>query len=151
MTRRASRNPPGRVSLAVVIVASATVLAAPTVGDVGGCGRVATELDKDVFAATRKREDCRRCAECELTAPRCVRACDAGAPPEVRFPLTCQPLLHDGEACLRALRAASCDDYATYVDDAPVTPSECDFCRVPDPLPPSALVEAGTAADGGTP
>jgi hypothetical protein len=30
------------------------------------------------------------------------------------------------------LEAASCDDYATFVDDfAPAIPSECDFCHLP--------------------
>lgn len=134
---------PGRASSALVIVLAVTVLAAPTVGDVGGCGRAATPLDEATFAGARKREDCRRCAECDLATPRCARACDATLPPEVKFPLTCKPLLHDGEVCLRALRAASCDDYATFVSDAPVTPPECDFCRVPDPLPPGALAEGG--------
>ena len=109
----------------------------PTVGDVGGCGKTATELDEGRFAGGRKTVDCQRCKDCALRSERCTRACDPKAASDVSFPSTCRPLLHDGEACLRALLAASCSDYATYVDDlAPAVPSECDFCQVaPAPAP----------------
>jgi hypothetical protein len=59
---------------------------------------------------------------------------------------------------LRALAAASCDTYATYVDDdAPATPTECDFCQVP--LPSAAPGARGfadaasipTPVEGGAP
>jgi hypothetical protein len=114
---------------------------APTAGDVGGCGTTPTALDPGIFAAARKTEDCQRCTACGLSTPRCLRACDPGAPPETIVPSTCAPLQHDGEVCLRALDAASCSSYATYVDPiAPATPSECDFCRNVDataPPPPS--------------
>jgi hypothetical protein len=47
----------------------------------------------------------------------------------VAFDPDCFPLVHDGEVCLNALRAASCNDYANYVDDlAPTVPTECNFC-----------------------
>jgi hypothetical protein len=37
--------------------------------------------------------------------------------------------VHDGEVCLRVLLHASCDDYASYMNDrAPAAPSECQFC-----------------------
>jgi hypothetical protein len=102
----------------------------PAVGDVGGCGKTATELDEGAFRHGRKVVDCRRCTDCGLTTSRCARACDANDPGDVAFPPTCRPLYHDGEVCLRALLASSCSDYAAYVDDgAPAVPSECAFCR----------------------
>lgn len=115
-------------------IASILVLlcAAPTVGDVGGCGVTASDLDEARFQRARKQVDCRQCTACGMTTARCARACDRAALPDIAFPSTCHPLVHDGEVCLDALLAASCDDYAGYVDDvAPTTPSECDFCRVP--------------------
>jgi hypothetical protein len=102
----------------------------PTVGDVGACGKTATDLDEGAFRHGRKVVDCRRCNDCGLTAARCTRACDPNDPGDVAFPSTCRPLYHDGEVCLRALLAASCSDYAGYVDDGtPEVPSECAFCR----------------------
>lgn len=118
---------------------------APTVGDVGGCGREATDLDAAVFANAKKDTDCRRCQSCGIGTTRCELACDPKQSPETSLPQTCRPVLHDGEVCIRALHAASCDDYATYMDDvAPAVPSECAFCRVPSP-PPAAT----GFADGG--
>ena len=125
-------KPVTRANLVVVAIAAVVFGAAPTVGDVGGCGRTATDLSEARFQSARKQADCRRCGECGLSSARCVRACNKAEPPDVGFPPTCHPLLHDGEVCLDALLAASCSDYATYVDDAaPAIPSECDFCRVP--------------------
>jgi hypothetical protein len=38
-------------------------------------------------------------------------------------------LVHDGEVCLNALDAASCDDYEQYVANQGATiPTECNFC-----------------------
>ena len=106
----------------------------PTVGDVGGCGRTATELDEAAFAHGRKVVDCRRCGDCGLSTARCQRACDLKAPGDAVFPTTCRPLRHDGEVCLDALLAASCSDYALYVDDGSrAVPSECEFCREATP------------------
>jgi hypothetical protein len=120
---------------------------APTVGDTGGCGRTATELARDSYASARKRQDCEGCGRCGITTPRCERACDAAQLPEIVLPVTCRPLLHDGEVCLRALGAAPCDVFATYVDDvAPATPTECEFCVVPPSSPAPAL-----ASEGGVP
>ena len=119
-----------RRTLALTAVVFAVWGSGPTVGDVGGCGRAATDLDEGAFAHARKVLDCQRCSDCGLSTARCTRACDPKAPSDVAFPATCHPLLHDGEVCVRALQAASCGDYATYVDDlAPAVPSECDFCR----------------------
>lgn len=119
--------------------------AAPTVGDIGSCGQAATDLDVRSFAAARKQLDCQRCTECGLTtreptAQRCGAACDPTAASDVAFPATCHPLAHDGDVCLRALGAASCADYAAFVDDvAPTVPSECDFCH----LVPEGGITAG--------
>lgn len=117
------------------------LLMAPTVGDTGGCGRTATDLDRERYTYARKREDCRHCAECDLSTPRCQRACDSNALPDILLPATCRPLYHDGEVCLRAVMAADCETFATFVDEtAPVNPSECDFCRLADP---SASFDSG--------
>lgn len=119
--------------------------AAPTAGDVGGCGAEVKALDPVAFARARKDMDCERCAQCGIRTGRCARACDPDKDVETVIPATCKPLLHDGEVCLRRLNAASCDAYATYVDDvSPSTPSECAFCkRAPEGASP---VLQGTAA-----
>ena len=104
--------------------------AAPTPGDVGGCGQPAAELDPEIFFATKDSFDCQRCDECELSTSACERACGEILT-QSEFPEDCVPLVHDGEVCLRALLAASCDDYATYVrEEAAQTPTECNFCPV---------------------
>lgn len=142
---------PSRISVVVVGVLGVLAMA-PTVGDTGGCGRTATDLDRGRYANGRKLQDCERCEECSITNARCLRACDPKQPPEIVLPVTCQPLYHDGEVCLRALAASSCDDFATYVDDdAPVTPSECEFCVVPAPPPGGAFADASAVGEGGGP
>jgi hypothetical protein len=127
----------GRGELAFAAVLAVVFGAAPTVGDVGACGEAASSLDLKAFAAQRKALDCQRCGDCGLTTQACASACDRQAPSPVSFPATCFPLQHDGDVCLRALEAASCQDYASFVsDDAPTVPSECDFCHVvPDAAP----------------
>ncbi|MDB4939249.1 MAG: hypothetical protein JWP87_6221 [Labilithrix sp.] len=133
-------------ALSLVVATFALLVMAPTVGDTGACGRTATELDRDRYANARKLQDCERCRECGLDTARCLRACDKTQLPEIALPATCRPLYHDGEVCLRALAAASCDTYATYVDDeSAATPTECDFCQVPPAAP------AGTLGDGAAP
>jgi hypothetical protein len=124
-------RPIGRAELAFAAVLAVVFGAAPTVGDVGACGQTASPLDEKAFVAQRKALDCQRCTECGLSTQTCASACDRTAPSSVAFPATCFPLLHDGDVCLRALEAASCQDYASFVsDDAPTVPSECDFCHV---------------------
>jgi hypothetical protein len=143
-----------RRSLSVTTALLAVLVMAPTVGDTGACGRTATELDRDKYANARKLQDCERCRECGIDNVRCARACDPTALPEIALPITCRPLYHDGEVCLRALAAASCDTYATYVDDdAPATPTECDFCQVAPAAPgtPGFADAATVTAEGGTP
>jgi hypothetical protein len=128
----------------LVLAVLGLLCAAPTAGDIGGCGTEASSLDTGVFTSARKDLDCRRCAECEIPTARCKSACDRSRPPETQIPKTCQPLLHDGEVCLRKLEAVSCDAFATYVSDvAPSTPSECEFCKLPSASPaPSFAVDA---------
>jgi hypothetical protein len=134
-----------RREVLLAIAVAALFCAAPTPGDVGGCGKTASELSEGDFSYTRKLLDCDRCRSCGIANERCKRACDDPVEGYVRFPPTCRPLVHDGEVCLRALRAASCDDFSRYVDDvSPDTPSECDFCRVPEPQAPAGeLTDAG--------
>jgi hypothetical protein len=121
----------GRKELAVAAALALVFGAAPTVGDIGSCGQAAAPLNEAVFAAQRKALDCQRCAQCALATQVCARACDPNAAGEVAFPATCFPLQHDGDVCLRALEAASCQDYGAFVSDvAPTVPSECDFCHV---------------------
>ena len=118
-----------RRHIGVTAVVALVLGAGPTVGDVGSCGRTATDLDDSAFAAARKQLDCQRCSECGLATQHCKRACNPFAPSDVYIPPTCHPLVHDGEVCLHALQAASCSDYATFVDDvAPSAPTECQFC-----------------------
>ena len=128
-----------RAPLVVIAGFLAMLCMAPTAGDVGGCGREATDLDADDYAFARKTNECGRCRECGVHTARCERACDPAKPPDIALPATCKPVRRDGEVCLRAIDAVSCDKFATYVDDlAPATPSECDFCRIkPEPPPPS--------------
>ena len=124
---------------------------APTAGDVGGCGTEVKALNPLAFALARKDMDCERCTECGIQTARCQRACDPEKDVETTIPATCQPLLHDGEVCIRRLNAASCDAYATYVDDlSPSTPSECEFCKL---APEGASPELGgdAAAKDGPP
>lgn len=135
----ASRSPRG--DLIVVAFVAVVLCAAPTVGDVGGCGVQATSLDQRSFAAARKRVDCQRCNDCNLQTQTCKAACNPAAPGDVVWPSTCLPLLHDGDVCIRALQAASCSSYASFVDDtAPTEPTECDFCHL--------LADAGQNAAG---
>jgi hypothetical protein len=120
------------------------LLAAPTVGDVGGCGTEAEALDVPVYQSARKELECERCAECGVQTARCARACDLLAPADIAIPSTCRPLLHDGRVCVRALRAASCDEFARFVDDlSPSTPSECAFCRITEDAGILRLFDAG--------
>ncbi|MDP9035410.1 MAG: hypothetical protein M3O50_11440 [Myxococcota bacterium] len=120
-----------RGELAFAAVLALAFGAGPTVGDIGSCGRGATELARVSFEQARKNVDCRRCSGCGLTTQTCRSECDADASTRIAWPSTCRPLQHDGEACLRALEAAGCTDYASFVDDfAPTLPTECDFCHV---------------------
>ncbi len=109
-----------------------SVLAAPTVGDVGSCGQEVAELDPPLFFAEKDFIDCNRCTECGVASEACIDACDRELGVDA-FDEDCFPLVHDGEVCLNALRAASCNDYQSYMSDtAPTTPTECNFCPLED-------------------
>jgi hypothetical protein len=120
---------PASLRRVLVAIALGCLCAAPTPGDIGGCGQQAELLDPPIFFASKAYLDCIRCGECGLETQFCDNACDPAVPTPLAFPQGCFPLVHDGEVCLRALRYASCDDYAGYVSDsAPSVPSECNFC-----------------------
>ncbi len=102
--------------------------AAPTPGDVGGCGQNPQPLDAELFFMEKARLDCEKCLSCAFRSEYCGRACSA-EPTQTSFPEGCEPLVHDGEVCLRALAAAGCDEYVDYTGDAGrLAPSECLFC-----------------------
>ena len=122
--------PPPRRLRALTIVLAVVFGMGPTVGDIGSCNQRADPLDPATFFALKARIDCLRCGDCTLLAKNCETACSGT--PATSFLLGCRPLVHDGEVCLHALLHASCDDYASYVDDArPTAPSECQFCPLP--------------------
>ena len=124
-----------RPSIGFVIVL-AFFAAAPTVGDIGGCGGTDETLDARKFFAERFNLECERCSECELATPACKRACDKKTIVPGTFPPGCRPVVHDGEVCLNAIEALSCSGFADVVHPEPIVPTECDFC-------PERAAEAG--------
>ncbi len=122
-----ARQPSGRLRAWLALAGIVVVSAGPTAGDIGGCGQQAALLDDAKFFAQKARVDCDTCSACGIVSRRCELSCE-GDTGEV-FPVGCQPLVHDGEVCLRALSVADCDDYARYVaDEGATTPTECAFC-----------------------
>lgn len=102
--------------------------AAPTPGDIGGCGQQPQLLDAKKFFQQKHAIDCGACAQCGLATRACGWVCDPSNTP-TSFPTGCFPLVHDGEVCLRALSYSDCEDYQSYLnEDAPNIPSECNFC-----------------------
>lgn len=121
----------GRARLLVLAGVLVGFVMAPTVGDIGSCGQPADDLDAPKFFQIKKVLDCQQCQGCGLMTQACTTACDTKAAAASTLPDGCHPYVHDGEVCLRALIAASCDDYASYESDsAPTAPSECQFCPV---------------------
>jgi len=115
-----------RVALAVTIV---LFCAAPTPGDVGGCGQRVQPLDPTAFFEHKKATDCAKCRECSFTTTFCKEACDKDVEPESEFLEGCDPIVHDGEVCLSALEAAGCGEYEDFVrDENRKAPNECRFC-----------------------
>lgn len=103
--------------------------AAPVPGDIGACGQKVQRLDAARFFGAKKVIDCRQCRSCALPTAACVAACADGPPTIATFPDRCEPLVHDGEVCLRVLVEASCSEYASIMSDSePAMPTECDFC-----------------------
>ena len=122
--RRVVRSRAARAALGFVVLA---FCAAPVPGDVGGCGQHAQPLDAAAFFEAKLSLDCERCEECRIESQACDEACTAPAP--TAFKERCEPLVHDGEVCLRALSAADCSDYEQFMrDEEPAQPTECDFC-----------------------
>jgi hypothetical protein len=121
---------PARLALAVLVL---LFCAAPVPGDVGGCGQAPSALDRAQFFQSKRALDCSRCRECAVSSKRCDQACSED-PPEEALPRGCDPLEHDGDVCLRALLAASCDEYARFLRDSDAeAPTECNFCPRPSP------------------
>jgi len=125
---RGARRPIGRGEIARLSAALVLVVAAPTVGDIGSCGQTPEDLDAAAFFRAKSTIDCDRCAECGFSTAACTRACDPLAELGT-FPEGCFPIVHDGEVCLHALQASSCETYASFVSDVGSTiPTECNFC-----------------------
>jgi hypothetical protein len=104
---------------------------APSAGNIGSCGQEAVPLDAEKFYGAKVVIDCRQCTECGIRTAQCAFACRGEIPEDPSFPNGCLPLVHDGEVCLDALRAASCGAYESYVADQGATiPTECNFCPV---------------------
>lgn len=128
-----------RRSVGFVIVL-ACLVAAPTAGDIGSCNGKAEPLGAPAFFAARLSMECDRCRECGFDSRACRLACDDVARSSFpqNFPAGCAPVIHDGEVCLHAIEALSCSAFGDLVSDAPIVPTECDFCPA-------------SAASGGTP
>ena len=112
----------------ILLVCLCAMCAAPTPGDIGGCGTPPRLLDGEKFFTKKQELDCAACRSCDLSSNACELSCDE-ALIQSEFPEGCFPLVFDGEVCLRALSYSTCDDYAAYMSDAaPSIPTECDFC-----------------------
>ncbi|MCA9618646.1 MAG: hypothetical protein KC731_06485 [Myxococcales bacterium] len=134
-----------RAGLAAVAL---TLLAAPTVGDIGSCGQPIAELDPVKFFTEKAFIDCSQCERCGLATAACESACSGVAPDA--FVEDCYPLVHDGEVCLNALRAATCGAYEGYVaDQAPTIATECNFCPIAAPPGTSSSGTGGSGGAGG--
>ncbi len=110
------------------VVGLGVLCAAPTPGDIGGCGQHPDGLDAPTFFERKRELDCKRCGDCGFHTEFCGDACAAaGELPD--FPTGCFPLVHDGEVCLNAIDSASCSEYEDYSKDVGrLSPSECQFC-----------------------
>ncbi len=98
--RRPSRADVLRLAAVVIFFA-----AAPTAGDIGGCGQAENDLDPVKFFTAKQSVDCDRCQACAIPSNACKRACDPGLL-FTDFAPGCVPLEHDGEVCVDALAAA---------------------------------------------
>lgn len=124
-------HPPFRkaaLRAAFLLLVAAFTMAPTPPGDVGGCGQHAQPLDAPIFFQHWATIDCEKCDECGFETEKCTASCE-GEALQAAFREGCAPLVHDGEVCLRALRAADCDEYEDYVKDSgPLVPTECRFC-----------------------
>jgi hypothetical protein len=123
--RRPLRHGVVRAALAALFV----LCAAPTPGDIGGCGQRVQPLGAEPFYERKQEIDCEKCKECDFSTDFCDDACDPDHLPRDEFPEGCEPIVHDGEVCLNALEATGCGDYEAYVkDEGREAPNECRFC-----------------------
>jgi len=108
--------------------------AAPTPGDIGGCGQRVQPLGPRPFFEAKKDIDCEKCKDCSFSTDFCKTACDPDEQVPKSFPEGCEPIVHDGEVCLNALEATGCGDYEAYVaDEGREAPNECRFCPAESP------------------
>ncbi len=115
-----------RFSLATMVV---LFCAAPTPGDIGGCGQRVQPLGAEPFFEAKKDIDCEKCKDCKYSTEFCDDACDKDSEVPTDFPEGCEPIVHDGEVCLNALEATGCSEYESYVrDEKREAPNECRFC-----------------------
>lgn len=114
----------------VAVFFLAPLVAAPTVGDVGSCGSAAEPLGAPEFFGARVSLECQRCKDCGYGGRTCTLVCDQTAKQSYprSFPEGCHPVIHDGEVCLHAIEALSCSAFGDLVAEAPIVPTECDFC-----------------------
>jgi hypothetical protein len=120
-----------RFVLSIVVV---LFCAAPTPGDIGGCGQRVQPLGAKPFFAAKKDVDCAKCQDCSFSTNFCENACDGDVEPQTEFPAGCNPIVHDGEVCLNALEATGCGEYEDYVKDSGrQSPNECRFCPPESP------------------
>jgi hypothetical protein len=102
--------------------------AAPVPGDVGGCGQDPQPLDPETFLWSLKDQECAGCRRCGIVSRACERAC-SDTLGQTEFPKNCEPLVHDGEVCLRVMQDSDCADFDAYMSDSsPTVPTECNFC-----------------------
>ncbi len=133
MTQRPKLPAPSVTQRLILALVAIFFLAAPTAGDFGCFATPVTDLDPGKFLLAKLTDDCEACIDCGFTTATCAAACAvamSGALPDGgAIPDQCYPLVQDGEVCLRALEAASCSDYESYVsDEGSTVPTECDFC-----------------------
>lgn len=118
-----------RLGRRLALTAVVLLCAAPTPGDIGGCGHPAADLDAEAFLRQKRQIECEACRSCSIAGPRCSQACAGEVGEAAEFPEGCFPLAFDGAVCLRALEEAACRDHRRYMNDVrPTVPSECDFC-----------------------
>jgi len=128
--RKPFRSGVVRLAFAVLFL----LCAAPTPGDVGGCGQRVLPLGAREFFKAKKKVDCSKCGDCSFETTFCTNACDPDQELPGDFPEGCDPIVHDGEVCLNALEAAGCGDYEAYVkDEGRQAPNECRFCPLESP------------------
>ena len=128
MSHSPTQRRPSRADVLRLVAVVIFFAAAPTAGDIGGCGQDENDLDPVKFFTAKQTVDCERCQDCAISSTACERACFPGLLIN-EFAPGCVPLAHDGQVCVDALAAAGCSDYWRYMsDEASTIPTECNFC-----------------------